>query len=68
MLATWSATRPEKVMLCFAFAGQSWMELASCVYRKLDSAISVVKSTEYGPRRDDAKALDHPMNGSVLVQ
>jgi hypothetical protein len=39
-----------------------------CVYRKLDSAISVVKSTEYGPRRDDAKALDQPMNGSVLVQ
>src|SRR5215831_5389633 len=27
-----------------------------CVYRKLDSAISVVKSSEYGPSRNDAKA------------
>jgi hypothetical protein len=39
-----------------------------CVYRKLDSAISVVKSTEDGPSRDEAKALDHPVNGGVLVQ
>ena len=42
--------------------------LQGCVYRKLDSAISVVKSTEYGPRRDDTKALDQPMDGNILVQ
>src|SRR5262245_61875831 len=40
----------------------------SCVYRKLDSAISVVKPIENRSRDDGTKALDRSMNGSVLVQ
>jgi transposase-like protein len=39
-----------------------------CVYRKLDSAISVVEPIENRSRDDGTKALDRSMNGSVLVQ
>jgi hypothetical protein len=40
----------------------------ACVYRKLDSAMSVVKPIENRSRDDGTKALDRSMNGSVLVQ
>ena len=40
----------------------------SCVYRKLDSAILVMKSAEDGRRCDAADVLDRAMDRSVLVQ
>jgi hypothetical protein len=42
--------------------------LAGCVYRKLDSAIFVVKATENWVGRDGTEALDRAMERGVLVQ
>ena len=44
------------------------MLATSCVYRKLDSAILVVKAAEDRLWRDCAGALNGVMNWSVLVQ
>ena len=40
----------------------------TCVYRKSDSTILVVKSTENRPGNDGTEALNSPMNWGVLVQ
>src|SRR5674476_298326 len=42
--------------------------LAQCVYRKLDSAIMVVKAAEDRLRCDGADALNRAMERGVLVQ
>src|SRR5674476_1432797 len=42
--------------------------LATCVYRKLDSAIMVVKTAEDRLRCDGADALNRAMKRGVLVQ
>ncbi len=42
-------------------------QIKGCVYRKSDSAILVVKSTENWPRNDDTKPFNGPMNWGVLV-
>ena len=39
-----------------------------CVYRKLDSAILVMKAAENGVRRDRAEALNRAVDRRVLVQ
>ena len=39
-----------------------------CVYRKLDSAIVVMKAAEEGRRYDAACVLDDAMDRSVLVE
>ena len=43
-------------------------EFYRCVYRKLDSAIMVVKAAEDRLRRDGADALNRAMKRGVLVQ
>src|SRR5215831_11315332 len=40
----------------------------SCLYRKLDSAIMVMKSAEDGRRCDAASVVDGAMDRSVLVE
>jgi hypothetical protein len=42
--------------------------ITSCVYRKLDSAILVVKSTENWVWRDGTEALNRAVERRVLVQ
>jgi len=39
-----------------------------CAYRKLDSAILVMKTTKGGRRCDSAEALDHAMEWGIFVQ
>src|SRR2546429_7631743 len=41
---------------------------APCLYRKSDSAVMVMKSTEDGRRYDAARMLDGAMDRSVLVE
>jgi hypothetical protein len=67
-------------MFAFAVGGlgepsERWTLLArnlgdcvSCVYRKSDSAILVVKPTKDWPCNDGTEALNRPMDRSVLVQ
>src|ERR1019366_7439241 len=43
-------------------------DLVTCVYRKLDSAILVVKATENWVGRDGTEALNRAMERRVLVQ
>jgi hypothetical protein len=40
----------------------------ACLYRKLDSAITVMKSADNRRRYDVAQVLDSPMDRSVLVE
>ena len=40
----------------------------TCVYRKLDSAILVVKAAENGPRGNTTDALDRSMERSVFAE
>jgi len=44
------------------------MILGWCLYRKSDSAIIVMKSSEDGRRYDAARVLDDAMDRSVLVE
>ena len=43
-------------------------EQKACVYRKLDSAIAVMKAAQDRLRGDSAAALHRPMNRGVLLQ
>jgi hypothetical protein len=47
---------------------QSTLYIVPCLYRKLDSAIMVMKSAEDGRRYDAAHVLDRAMDRSVLVE
>jgi hypothetical protein len=47
---------------------QVLVKVAACVYRKLDSAILVVKATENWVGRDGTEALGRAMERRVLVQ
>jgi hypothetical protein len=44
------------------------IEYYACLYRKLDSAIMVMKSAEDGRRYDAASVVDGAMDRSVLVE
>src|SRR3954467_14381179 len=47
---------------------RSGLAAGSCLYRKLDSTIMVMKSAEDGRRYDAPHVLDRPMDRCVLIE